>query len=157
MTALFWARKAARAAGETNQMQNAQIKALEKRQRQQDIDQHEAQARLIVIWFVYVENTDDIYVRLSNASALPVGQVVVTVSRADLNRRTVFDVPYLPPVENFSVEGLDVIFEQYVDGPPQIYIKDYPSDLLTVAFTDINGVRWTRDMRGKLTELVVDQ
>lgn len=146
---------------------NTRTLAILRTQKEKDAaDERSIQARGVAIWCERPKNSPTQRrpnVWFSNSTNLPVYEVVVEVHAKDSSGEQdkvihAGSVAHLPPNSVFTDEGINSIL-----CSTEIRLLGSPSDLsihpsvVRITFTDASGVRWRRDLVGKLAEVRVTE
>ncbi|WP_143027784.1 hypothetical protein [Lentzea albidocapillata] len=98
--ALFFARRAVKAAHATNEQQNKQLRQLEAAEQRRDDDERRRQASQLAVWLV--RDGDSVLVRFANTSSQPVYRLTITSPLLTGDFNQVKTVPVVPPTSEPS-------------------------------------------------------
>lgn len=138
VTALLWARKAARAAAETNQAQQAQLDAIRRTER-------EKQASAVAAWIEVGAGEVARYV-IANNSGQPVYSFAIWWNE-DTRRCRARVCPVVPPGQWWMFESVPEYAAEEPFGPT----RDTQYHV-AFAFTDQTQIDWIREINGNLGE-----
>jgi hypothetical protein len=156
--AAFFAYKSSRASIRTAKIATRQFARLREVEDAEKRAKHAAQAYQIAAWYRRPENLSESYftIQFSNASNLPAYEIVIEIRLLDGSVETSRSVTQLPPGHRFTNDALNQTLLGLRDKIPVTKDRGLDSKTLTVSFNDAQGVRWRRNLGGRLAEVQTD-
>jgi hypothetical protein len=113
------------------------------------------QARQIAIWYERPVGYDDYFtIWFSNASSLPVYETEIEIALQDPGTRMgSFAVTHLSPRSTFTSDAVNQSLADKRRELPHFVAHGFQPSAICLSFSDANGVRWKRDLGGKLAEI----